>query len=172
MKITLKNIKYAAFASQETSCFEATIYLDGKRLCIVSNEGRGGCDDYQPVTTSAGDSKATYDTIRKIDSELSKETIKCSWIDEVTKEPATMPNSLESVVSGLLNDWHHQKGIKKILKALVYVKPDCEKGQYYIAKPTRAATTANIQLIKRAPWWDESNIILNELSISEAGAYL
>lgn len=83
-----------------------------------------------------------------------------------------MPNSLEFVVAGLLNDWLHQKDIKQILKFLVYVKPDCKKGEYYKAKPRRAATTTNIQLIKSRPWWDDNNIILNELSISEAGEYL
>ena len=29
MKIELKNVQYAAFASEETNCFEATIYVDG-----------------------------------------------------------------------------------------------------------------------------------------------
>lgn len=48
MKIELKNIKYAAFASQETDCFEASVYLDGKRVGTVSNDGNGGCNDYYP----------------------------------------------------------------------------------------------------------------------------
>jgi hypothetical protein len=45
-KVTIKNLKYAAFASQETSCFEATIYVDGKRFCTARNEGHGGPDSY------------------------------------------------------------------------------------------------------------------------------
>jgi hypothetical protein len=44
MKIELKNIKYAEFASAETSCYEATLWVDGKKIGTVSNEGRGGCD--------------------------------------------------------------------------------------------------------------------------------
>ena len=43
-KIELKNIKYAAFASQETSCYQGTLYVNGKRFANVSNEGHGGCD--------------------------------------------------------------------------------------------------------------------------------
>ena len=31
MKIKIKNIKYAAFQSQETHCFEATVYVDGRK---------------------------------------------------------------------------------------------------------------------------------------------
>lgn len=42
--VTLKNVKHAAFASEETFCYEATAYVDGKRFCIVSNDGHGGCD--------------------------------------------------------------------------------------------------------------------------------
>ena len=41
-KIELKNLKTAEFASEETHCFEATVYLDGKRFCIASNQGHGG----------------------------------------------------------------------------------------------------------------------------------
>ena len=48
MKIELKNIKYAEFASQETHCFEASVYIDGKRAGTVGNDGRGGSHDYHP----------------------------------------------------------------------------------------------------------------------------
>lgn len=48
MRVDLKNIKYAAFASQETNCFEASVYIDGKREGVVWNDGRGGCNSYQP----------------------------------------------------------------------------------------------------------------------------
>ena len=42
-RIQLKNVKYAAFASQETHCYEASVYFDGKKVGHVSNEGHGGC---------------------------------------------------------------------------------------------------------------------------------
>ncbi len=53
-KITIKNLKYAAFASQETSCFEGTVYVDGKRFCIASNEGHGGPDSYDALPPKGG----------------------------------------------------------------------------------------------------------------------
>lgn len=46
MKIELKSIKYAAFASEETSCYSATLWVDGKKIGDVSNEGHGGCDRF------------------------------------------------------------------------------------------------------------------------------
>ena len=52
-RVTLKNVKYAAFASEETACFEASVYFDGKRVGSVRNEGHGGCD-YETVTDRDG----------------------------------------------------------------------------------------------------------------------
>ena len=49
MKLELKAIKYAAFASQETNCFEAKIYKDGKPWAHISNEGHGGPDALWPL---------------------------------------------------------------------------------------------------------------------------
>jgi len=42
MKLELKNVKHAEFASQETHCFEAKLYVDGVFSAQISNEGRGG----------------------------------------------------------------------------------------------------------------------------------
>lgn len=44
MKIELKNIKYSEWASQETPCYEASVYVDGKKIGYVGNDGHGGCD--------------------------------------------------------------------------------------------------------------------------------
>lgn len=48
MKVELKNVKYSNFASQETNCFEASVYIDGKKEGMVSNTGQGGCNSYHP----------------------------------------------------------------------------------------------------------------------------
>ena len=46
MQITLKNVKHYAAMSEETNCFEATLYIDGKKVCEVSNHGQGGPNEY------------------------------------------------------------------------------------------------------------------------------
>lgn len=46
MKIELKNIKYAAFASEETSCYSAALWVDDVRIGHVGNDGHGGCDNF------------------------------------------------------------------------------------------------------------------------------
>ncbi len=48
MKVELKNVKFSEFASEETNCFQATVYIDGKKAGVVSNDGRGGPDYYAP----------------------------------------------------------------------------------------------------------------------------
>ena len=54
MKLEMKKIKFAAFASQETNCYEATVYKDGKPWALVGNEGHGGPDFQYPVDTKSG----------------------------------------------------------------------------------------------------------------------
>lgn len=41
-RITLKNLKVADFASEETLCFTATVVFDGTPIAEASNDGHGG----------------------------------------------------------------------------------------------------------------------------------
>ena len=43
-KLELKNISYYARGSEETPCYNATVYVNGKKAVEVSNDGIGGCD--------------------------------------------------------------------------------------------------------------------------------
>ena len=42
--IELRNISHYARGSEETPCFNATVYINGKRAVEVSNNGHGGMD--------------------------------------------------------------------------------------------------------------------------------
>ena len=44
-KLELKNIKYFESGSKETPCYNADIFINGKKAINVSNNGCGGCDD-------------------------------------------------------------------------------------------------------------------------------
>ena len=46
MELTLKNVKVNKALSDETLCFSATIYADGKRAGTVHNHGQGGTNIY------------------------------------------------------------------------------------------------------------------------------
>lgn len=51
MKIELRNVKHAVFASHETPCMSASIYIDGKKAGEVSNDGCGGPYDFSNFET-------------------------------------------------------------------------------------------------------------------------
>jgi hypothetical protein len=46
MHIDLKNVKHYSRLSEETLAFSAMLYVDGKKMGTVQNEGRGGAHRY------------------------------------------------------------------------------------------------------------------------------
>ena len=46
MKLELKNVKFYESMSEETNCFQADLFIDGKKIAYVKNTGQGGCTDY------------------------------------------------------------------------------------------------------------------------------
>ncbi|KZX78279.1 hypothetical protein A3715_10450 [Oleiphilus sp. HI0009] len=91
MDIALKNIKHSEFASHETYCYEATLYVDGKRLALVSNDGRGGCDYIYPA--------------KGVDIEVYKTTLKDveTYLDSASEEDCS-----DVMKSELLTLYCHQ----------------------------------------------------------------
>lgn len=100
-KIELRNIKHAAFASQETHCYTATLYVDGDKWGTVGNEGHGGCDYFHG---SPGRDLAALD--KRIAETMPAEEF----------EGMTLPRSLESVCVDLVNEWLMEKDYKRALR--------------------------------------------------------
>ena len=46
MNIILKNIKHVESLSEETFCFSASLYVDGKKAGTVANRGHGGSHEF------------------------------------------------------------------------------------------------------------------------------
>ena len=46
MKVTLKSVKFMESLSEETNCFSATVYINGKRVGTAENRGCGGPTSY------------------------------------------------------------------------------------------------------------------------------
>ena len=61
MKVELKNLKHSEFASHETNCFEATIWLNGKRAFFAQNDGHGGADYYAPLENQERPDQPLFD---------------------------------------------------------------------------------------------------------------
>jgi len=47
--IELKAIQVSQFASQETNCYSASLFVDGQRWGTVGNDGHGGADHFHGV---------------------------------------------------------------------------------------------------------------------------
>ena len=52
MEITSKNISHNERLSEETNCFSATIYIDGKKAGEASNHGHGGPTMIHPANSN------------------------------------------------------------------------------------------------------------------------
>ena len=160
-KIELKNIKFAEFASQETACYQGTLYVDGKRFANVSNEGHGGCDSQEPIKPY------TYKDIRKLEETIAKEYPK--WGSEYG-DGEEHDTDLEILCSDLLNEWHLDKDIKRTLKKISFVKSPDEKEIFCLGTPTQAKTHGDY-IRKHIHLEHPKSIILNDLPIKETRRY-
>jgi len=124
MKITLKNLKVAEFASEETTCFSATVYLDGKRSFTARNAGHGGSHFMEPL----GDYAKPSDRAKFIDAQnrlaahaatLPPEDL--GFLDG-NGNPATYQPDIEWLINEALTDALHLKDMKRILKKVVGFK--------------------------------------------------
>ena len=104
-RIQLKGIKYAAFASEETHCYEASVYFDGKRIGTVSNDGHGGCDYEYPID------KAAWAKMNAYIATLPKE------------EKYGLEQCLEFICGDLVNEWLIDKDLKRAMaKKVLFTK--------------------------------------------------
>lgn len=46
MKIELKNVQVCDWMSEETTCFQASLWIDGAKAARVKNDGHGGSNVY------------------------------------------------------------------------------------------------------------------------------
>lgn len=117
MKFELKNIKMSKFASHETFCFEATLYIDGVRSYHVSNDGNGGCNDIHRI--AGVEPKYTLDQINNHFANLPKEKSDLGFEFQPT---------LDFACSDLVGEHVMRKDLKRSLSdSLLFTKRN-EKG--------------------------------------------
>ena len=151
MKIELKALKYSDFASQETHCFQANVYIDGKMRGWAANDGRGGMTNIQPNDLWAEIKQHTDKippTVYKYgDQEMSIEASPDSYIDEL-------------VTLAL-----HEKDLKRAMKSKILFT---QENQVFETKKLTAAqlaaSLANAQLKEKL----NADQVLNLLPIGEA----
>lgn len=117
--IELKNIQTAAFASEETHCYEASLYVDGVKWGTVSNEGHGGPDLFY------GFGGKTYEDIKALDERI-KATFPKVDVSHFygDGEKHEMDQSLEVLCGELVNDHLMARTLKRDLsKKVLFTKP-------------------------------------------------
>ena len=147
MKLELKNIKHSAWASEETHCYQASLYVDGKPVAIVSNDGHGGADRDYPHPKFKGDYRAQMRDVSRYFSGL-RRTAVTEW------SPEGMEQCLEFWCADQVNDWLSARELKKKLKAGFLFQFADRVGVFaHKTRPSRAAGVA---------------VVLNDLPFDEA----
>ena len=96
-KLELKNIKYIASMHEETPCYKADIFINGKKAIRVSNHGHGACDDHYPLDPF------TYEDVKNLEKYLAK-------LQDDDFEP------IDSWCHDRLYEYLNQKKIKRDMK--------------------------------------------------------
>lgn len=107
MNIELKKIKVAEHMSEETTAFTAELFVNGKNIGYVKNDGRGGCTDYHNNP-----------------DEKSKEALReaeafCLTLPEVDYGIFKHKMDLETFIDELLDKHLKEKEQKKLEKKMV-----------------------------------------------------
>tara|TARA_R100001129_G_C5247577_1_gene227382 strand:+ start:110 stop:628 length:519 start_codon:yes stop_codon:yes gene_type:complete len=135
--IELKNIKHSEFASEETHCYEASVYFNGKKIGVVSNHGHGASDDFD------GDYKIWRELEVRMKSDHPQYHLEWddSWNDM----------SMEIWCGEQVNRFLSHKDFKKYMKSkVVFIDPTSDKPnavRYFSFKGVRKITQQHIDHI-------------------------
>jgi len=116
-RITLKNVKHSEFASQETNCYEASIYFDGKKIGAVGNDGHGGCDNQYPENRAAWADMEAY--IKSLPSKMVDIGLKDGELYEAVPD-------VESICNELVTSFLVRRDYKRLIKNKVVFALDGE----------------------------------------------
>lgn len=122
MKIELKNVKYAEFMSEETSCFRATVLIDGAVAGEVSNEGHGGADEFHPWKLA--------ERLNAYGATLPPTVSKDLRDPHDSTKPFVMKQDAESLIGDLLTEWLMARDLKKLIRKKMLFTIKGKKGVF------------------------------------------
>lgn len=158
-RITLKGIKHAEFASEETYCYSATVYFDGKRVGTVRNHGHGGAD-YETVTDRDG-----WRKMQEFIKTLPDEKVSGAGI----AIPFTLKPSLEGICHGLVTQYLVERDAKRLTRGKVAFYMPPWDGRYRSVS-TRKHTEQAIRSVIAKDY--PNAVIINDLSTDKVVALL
>ena len=158
LNVTLKNVKYAAFASQETACYSATVYIDGKACLQAHNEGHGGQTWLDELPGAVGSFKRLQDYA-------------ASLPPIVTDLPGKNPNEkftyqprADTLVDELLEQYLAARDLKRALKSKTVFARGGKVWKLSVVWSDEKAAAIRAHIEKKYP----GAVILNGLREAEA----
>jgi hypothetical protein len=157
MNLEMKAIKFSEWASEETYCYQANVYLDGKPLAMVSNDGHGGCDREYSHNKFKGDYRATR---KKVDDYF--KSLPNTDVGKYKNIPEGFEQTFERWCHDQVCTYLYRRDLKKALKKNKVVKRKNDEGKMSLYD---YGINALSDAIKHR--WPEA-IILNDLPEDEA----
>lgn len=151
-RVTLKNIKINQALSEETPCYSATVYFDGKKVGETGNRGHGGCDEFR--ATDRERANQMFDFIKTLPDVES----------DIGGEPFTYKRDLDSVCAELLDRHEMAKEAKRMVAKKVSFYVGDYNGSF------RYFSTAKIdeqQIRQHIAETHPNAVILNDLSLDD-----
>lgn len=164
-KIELKNVKHAEFASEETHCYQATVWVDGKRFCTVSNDGHGGADMQHPL--KGGNYAELRPELEKLDKLIAKTFPAKVYTEAEHGFDGDFTEDLESVCCNLVTQWLIARDMKRALRNNMIFKKKDKDGLYEI-KIGRKGPLHRQGLFDKYNKADDIEAVLNTLPEAEA----
>lgn len=120
-KVEIKKLKFYESMSEETSCFEAVVYIDDVPLIHASNDGHGGPNRYSWVypDQSVGN---PYNYVTKIDDYLS-DKFQPLVLYKGTDREMVINYDLEQFIDTNINLQLVKKDFNRIMKNVALIMP-------------------------------------------------
>lgn len=113
--IELRGIQHNERMSEETNCYSAKVFVDGKHVFDVSNHGHGGCDDFHPIKGGW-----TVQQIWDFDAKIKAESPdRPTDLPPIDGKPFTMKDDLESIFGDIVTKFLIMKDFKRHMRSKV-----------------------------------------------------
>jgi len=127
VELQLKSIKYTGWMSEETLCFTANLYVDGKVFAEVSNQGHGGSTDFRPHPKFKTEGATYfYRKLKEVEAhcEAMPNLEPCELFDE------GLPMGLELWCNMEVESWLARRDLNRKLKSHVLFQMEGKDGIY------------------------------------------
>lgn len=158
MDIALKKIKLYPSMSDETNCYEASVYIDGVESVRVSNRGTGGCDEQYDIVPGSTD---------RLNNHF-KRTLPATRLTRADGTVVGMFGDLESFCSEQLEFYEQKKFLTRKMKSSILFFREPNSPDLRGIK----VATMNDQVVARYKEKNPSITLLNAMPIDEAVALL